>query len=181
MRIKNLSLAEMNADQLRVAGEASAGKRGHMPVPMRAWIHSPELAARSQRLGEFVRYDTCLKPVYSELAILVTARHWTSQFEWFAHKREALNAGLDLAIIDAIAANQTPDLYDAKAKAIYDYTLELHQERTVSAKTHAAAVAALTDVGVVELIGIIGYYTYVAMTLNAFKIGVPEGETEELT
>ena len=181
MRVKDLTQSEMNPDQLSVANEASAGKRGRVPAPMRAWIHSPELAARSQRLGEFVRYDTCLGPANSELAILVTARHWSSHYEWFAHKSEALKAGLDPAVIEAIASHQTPILSNAKEKAVYDYTLELHQKHTVSVETHSAAVEALTEVGVVELVGIIGYYTYVAMTLNAFDIGVPEGESRELS
>lgn len=180
MRVKDLTQAEMSPEQLSVANDASAGKRGRVPAPMRAWIHSPELAARSQRLGEFVRYDTCLEPANSELAILVTARHWSSQYEWFVHKSEALKAGLDPTIIDAIALRHTPSLSDAKEKAIYDYTLELHQKHTVSVGTHSAAVEALTAVGVVELVGIIGYYTYVAMTLNAFDIGVPDGESQDL-
>ena len=95
MRIKDLSIDEMTGAQRQVAEEAASGKRGRVPGPLRVWLHSPELGARAQRLGEFVRYDTVLGPKLSELAILVTARFWTSHYEWFAHKREALKAGLD--------------------------------------------------------------------------------------
>jgi 4-carboxymuconolactone decarboxylase len=99
MRIKDLSIDEMTGAQRRVAEEAASGKRGRVPGPLRVWLHSPEFGARAQRLGEFVRYDTVLGPKLSELAILVTARFWTSHYEWFAHKREALKAGLDPAVI----------------------------------------------------------------------------------
>ena len=87
MRVRDLRPDEMDADQVRVAAAASSGKRGRVPAPLRAWLHSPEMGDRAQRLGEFLRYDTVLGPALSELAILVTARAWTAHYEWFAHKR----------------------------------------------------------------------------------------------
>src|SRR5450756_727803 len=131
MRIKDLSRDEMTDAQRRVADEATSGKRGRVPAPLRAWLHSPELGARAQRLGEFVRYDTSLGPDLSELAILVTARFWTSHYEWFAHKREGLKAGLDPAVIHAIARRRVPALESSKARAVYDYTVALHQTHVV--------------------------------------------------
>lgn len=180
MRIRDLSVMHMNEAQRRVAEEAVAGKRGRVPAPLRAWIHSPEFGERAQRLGEFLRYDTCLGPQLSELAILVTARFWTSQYEWYAHKRDALKAGVDPSVIDAIAERQPPSLTDAKASAVYDYACALHEMHLVPEHVHTAALRELGEQGIVELVGIIGYYTLVAMTLNAFEIGVPEGEMPEL-
>ena len=180
MRVKELQPHEMDAAQRRVADAAVAGKRGRLPAPLRAWLHSPEFGARAQHLGEFLRYDTTLGPVLSELAILVTARFWTSHYEWFAHKREALKAGLDPAIVDAIARRQPPPIQDPRAQAVYDYAMALHTHRTVADPIHTAAVSALGEKGVVELVGLLGYYTLVSMTLNAFEIGLPEGEVSDL-
>lgn len=180
MRVRDLRPEEMDPDQRRVAEAAASGKRGRLPAPLRAWLHSPEMGDRAQRLGEFLRYDTTLAPALSELAILVTARFWTSHYEWFAHKREALRAGLDPAVIAAIAARQAPVLPDPAAQAVYDYATALHSRHQVPDPVHAAAVTALGERGVVELLGLLGYYTLVSMTLNAFHIGLPEGEAIEL-
>lgn len=181
MRVRDLREDEMDPAQRRVAQAASSGKRGRMPAPLRAWLHSPEFGDRAQRLGEFLRYDTTLAPALSELAILVTARFWTSHYEWWAHKREALRAGLDPAVISAIAERRAPVLADPAAQAVYDYATALHHTRQVPDAVHAAAIAALGERGVVELVGVLGYYTLVSMTLNAFSIGLPEGETAELS
>ncbi|MEP9375344.1 carboxymuconolactone decarboxylase family protein [Aquabacter sp. CN5-332] len=180
MRIKDFNRDEMSEAQLKVADAAIAGKRGRIPAPLRAWIHSPEFGGRAQHLGEFLRYGTAMGPQLSELAILVTARCWTSQYEWFAHKREALKAGLDPAIVDAIAQRRTPVFSSAAQQAVYDYALTMHEKRHIPEDVHAAAVRELGEAGVVELVGILGYYTLVSMTLNAFDIGLPEGETPEL-
>jgi 4-carboxymuconolactone decarboxylase len=180
MRIKEFDLAEMDAAQRAVADEAIAGKRGRVPAPLRAWLHSPELGRRAQKLGEFVRYDTSLPAALSELAILVTARHWTSHFEWYAHKRDGLAAGIDPAVITAIAARQAPVLSDAKAQLVYDYAKILLATGRVPDDLHAAAAEALGERGVVDLVGIVGYYSLVALTLNAFEIGLPDGVQPEL-
>ena len=180
MRIKDLSIDEMTGAQRRVAEEAASGKRGRVPGPLRVWLHSPEFGARAQRLGEFVRYDTVLGPKLSELAILVTARFWTSHYEWFAHKREALKAGLDPAVIEAIATRKTPELGDPKALVVYNYSVALHETHVVPKELHETAIKELGEQGVVELVGLLGYYTLVAMTLNAFEFDLPDGEKTEL-
>ncbi|MGH7104525.1 MAG: carboxymuconolactone decarboxylase family protein [Acetobacteraceae bacterium] len=168
----------MSAAQRRVADEAVAGKRGRVPAPLRAWIHSPEMAARAQRLGEFLRYETVLGPRLSELAILVTARYWTAHYEWEVHKREALKAGLESAIIAAIAGRRAPPITDGKTQVVYDYAEALHRERNIPDSLHARAIGELGEQGVVELVGLLGYYTLVSMTLNAFAIGEPSGAVD---
>ena len=180
MRLRELALAEMDEAQRKVADEAISGKRGRIPAPLRAWIYSPELGARAQRLGEFCRFDTALGARLSEFAIIIVARIWTSHFEWFAHKRDALKAGLEIEIIDAIANREIPVLSDAKDQLVYDYTTTRNRDRNVSPELHARAVDLLGERGVVELVGVLGYYTLVAMTLNAFEIGLPDGQASDL-
>ena len=180
MRIRDLSLEQMDEAQRQVADEAIAGKRGRMPGPLRVWIHSPELGRHAQRLGEFLRYSTTLGPRLSELAILVTARVWTAHYEWYAHKREALKAGLEPEIVEAIAKRQVPRFPDPKAQAVYDYATALQHTHHVPQDVHEAAVAAIGERGVVELVGLLGYYTLVAMTLNAAEFPLPDGEAIEL-
>jgi 4-carboxymuconolactone decarboxylase len=170
----------MNEAQRRVVDDAAAGKRGSAPPPVLAWLHSPELAQRAQRFGEFVRFDTTLPQTLSELAILVTARFWTSHFEWYAHKRLGLKAGLDPKVIDAIAKRRAPVLDDPKAQAVYEFSKALHETHEVPKAIFLKAKEELGEQGVVELVGILGYYTLVSMTLNTFEIGLPEGEKPEL-
>ena len=180
MRLTELQPEAMDAEQRRVVEAATSGKRGRVPAPMRAWLHSPVLADRAQSLGEFLRYDTSLGPAQSELAILVTARFWTSQYEWYAHKKLALQAGVDPALIDAIARREPPHFPDEKAAVVYDYARAMHERHGVDEALHGRAVAALGERGVVELVGVLGYYTLVSMTLNGFGLGLPDGETPEL-
>jgi 4-carboxymuconolactone decarboxylase len=167
--------ADMTAEQRVVCDETIAGRRGHVPVPLRAWLASPEFARRAQHLGEFVRYKTSLPPRLSELAILVTARHWTAQYEWYAHKTEALKAGLDDGVIDAIAEHRPPAFRSDDERLVYDFSRRLHEDHAVDDDLYRSAVTVLGEHGVVELVGLLGYYTLVAMTLNTFEFGVPEG------
>jgi 4-carboxymuconolactone decarboxylase len=180
MRFKPLSRAEMSEAQLRVVDDAIAGKRGTAPPPLLAWLASPELAQRAQKLGEFARFDTSLPPQLSELAILVTARHWTSHYEWFAHKRIALKAGIAEEVVAAIARREEPKLDDPKTRVVYAFSKALHETRSVPADIFAEATRELGQKAVVELVGILGYYTLISMTLNTFEIGLPEGERPEL-
>jgi 4-carboxymuconolactone decarboxylase len=180
MRIATIAPEQMTPEQRAAHDEVIAGVRGRLPAPMRAWIHSPEMAGHAQKLGALLRYCTSLPPALSELAILVTARYWTSHFEWHAHKRDGLKAGLDPAIIAAIAERREPVFSDPVQKLVYQYSKSLHETKAVPQQLHDAAVAALGECGVVELVGILGYYSLVSMTLNAFDIGLPEGEQPEL-
>jgi 4-carboxymuconolactone decarboxylase len=181
MRLPLLDPAKLDPAQLAVREATIAGKRGRMPPPAEMWLYSPELANRAQSLGEFIRFDTSLGAALTELAILVTARHWTSHYEWYAHRRLALQAGLDPAIIDAIRDRREPPFADKGARAIYEYATALHRDRNVSQAQHDAVATAFGPRGVVEVVGICGYYTLVSMTLNAFEVPLPEGETSELT
>ena len=180
MRLDIVDPVDMTPAQRAVREAAIAGKRGRMPPPAEMWLHSPEFAQRAQSLGEFIRFDTCLGQATAELAILVTAKYWNSHYEWYAHRRLALAAGLDAAIIDAIRDGSTPHFTDSGARAVYDYAMTLHRTRNVTQAQHDAVVAAFGARGVVEVVGICGYYTLVSMTLNAFEVPLPQGEVSEL-
>jgi 4-carboxymuconolactone decarboxylase len=180
MRLKLLSPDEMSADQRQTYDESIAGKRGAPPPPMMAWLNSPEMARHATRLGEIMRFDTVFPARISEIAILVTARHWTAHYEWFAHKRLALMGGLDPKIIDDIRDRRTPQFDDPKAKLVYDVAKSLHEGHGIAKGLYDEAVKMVGERGVVEIIGLCGYYTMVSMTLNSFEFGLPDGETSEL-
>jgi 4-carboxymuconolactone decarboxylase len=180
MRLKLLSPGEMSADQKQTYDESIAGKRGAPPAPMMAWLNSPEMARHATRLGAVLRFDTIFPAKLSEIAILVTARHFTSHYEWFAHKRLALKGGMDAKIIEDIRDRRTPHFDDPRARMIYDVAKSLHEARGLSQNLYEEAVNVLTLRGLVEIIGLCGYYTMVSMTLNTFEFGLPDGETSEL-
>jgi 4-carboxymuconolactone decarboxylase len=180
MRLKLLSPGEMNPDQKQTYDESIAGKRGKPPPPMMAWLNSPEMARHATRLGGFLRFDTLFPAKLSEIAILVTARHWTSHYEWYAHKRLALAGGMDPEIIDAIRDRRTPVFDAPKGQMIYDVSKSLHEGHGVAKALYDEAVKVLTERGIVEIIGLCGYYTMVSMTLNTFEFDLPEGQVSEL-
>ena len=180
MRLPMLAREQMNAAQRAAYDGTVAGKRGRMAPPHMAWLHSPEFLDRAQRVGEFIRFDTCLPAPLLEMAILITGRHFGSHYEWYAHRRLAEAAGLDASIINAIRDEKTPALADPKARAIYDYATTLLRTRRVSQAQHDAVVAAFGNRGVVELVGTVGYYSLVSLTLNAFEVPLPDGEKSEI-
>ena len=138
------------------------------------------LLSQATRLGEQLRFNTMFPPKLSEIAILVTARHWTSHYEWYAHKRLALKGGMDAKIIDAIRDRRTPDFDDPKGQMIYDVAKALHEGHTLPKPLYEAAVELLSMRGLVEVIGLCGYYTMVSMTLNTFEFDLPDGQVSEL-
>ena len=180
MRLKLLSPGEMSPAQKETYDESIAGKRGAPPAPMMAWLNSPEMARHATRLGEVLRFDTMFPAKLSEIAILVTARHWTAHYEWYAHKRLALKGGMDPGIIDDLRNRRTPTFDDPKGQMIYDVAKSLHEGRGVSQALYDEAVKVLTVRGVTEIIGLCGYYTMVSMTLNTFEFELPAGEVSEL-
>jgi 4-carboxymuconolactone decarboxylase len=180
MRLKLLSPDEMTEDQRQTYDESIASKRGKPPPPMLAWLNSPEMARHATRLGAVLRFDTVFPAKLSEIAILVTARHWTAHYEWYAHKKLALDAGLDPAIIDAIRDRRTPGFDDPKAAMIYDVARSLHEGHGLTPALYEAAITLLGERGLVEIIGLCGYYTMVSMTLNTFEFELPAGEVSEL-
>lgn len=177
-RIADTPYERMDAEQRRVHDLIAKGPRGGVRGPLRIWLKSPVLAERLQHLGELCRYRTSLPPRLSELAILVTARAWRSGYEWAAHAPIAIEAGLDAAAVEAIRTGARPALTRADEVVTHAFAQELHERQRVSDATYASAVEVLGEAAVIELVAVLGYYTTVAMTLNAFEVDLPEGVPE---
>lgn len=174
-RIKLPAPDEMTAEQRLVYDEVVSGMRGQMVGPLRAAIISPEMARHWSRLGEFLRYRSVVPLRQSELAIIVTARRWTSEVEWGIHARTAAEQGIPGAAIEAIRNGQQPQFDDACDWTAYEFARQLQQGGGVELSTYRAAQEMWGDAGVVELTAINGYYVLVAMTLNVHQIPLPEG------
>ncbi|RAI41836.1 carboxymuconolactone decarboxylase family protein [Rhodoplanes roseus] len=166
---------EMTEEQRAVHASVVTGKRGKMIGPLRAVIHSPELARRWSALGELLRYDTCLPPRLNELAIIVVGRRYTSQVEWWAHSAAAAKAGLAPEIIEAIRRGEAPIFADPDEADVYEFARQLVQAGQVEDTVYEAVVRRFDARGVVELTGVVGYYTMVSMTLNVHAIPLPDG------
>jgi 4-carboxymuconolactone decarboxylase len=168
-------LQRLSPAQQQVADAITAGPRASLAGPFNTWLRSPVLAERLQKVGEYVRFDNVLPRRLSEFAILITARHWTAQFEWYAHYPLALAAGLDPAKADAIAEDREPAAMLDDERAVYDFATSLHRAGRVGDAAYATALQAFGEQGLVDLIAICGYYTMVAMTLNVAEVPVPGG------
>jgi 4-carboxymuconolactone decarboxylase len=171
----------LSAEQRPIYDAIMSGPRGIVEGPLRVWLQSPGLADKAQALGAFCRYGTQLPPVLSELAILVTGAHWRAGFEWAVHAPIAAKAGLAPEVIEAIRTGAEPRFSDDKQAAVHAFARELHAKRTVSEETYRRAVEALGLQAVVDLVGILGYYTLISMTINAFQVPLPDGAPEPFT
>lgn len=174
-RISLPAVEHMDQRQRQVYDKIVSGRRGKIQGPLRAALHNPELADRWQALGELLRYDTTLPPRLSELAILVTARACNSPFEWYAHCQEAHKAGVQPAIIEALLSGRLPHDLQPDDALVVDFARELNVSRSVSERTYANALERFGERTIVELTALVGYYTMVAMTLNAHEIPLPDG------
>jgi 4-carboxymuconolactone decarboxylase len=174
-RFPEIAEAERSPAQQQVADAILAGPRGAIVGPFLPLFHSPELCQHVQRLGAYVRFECPIPEEVKELAILVTARQWSAQFEWWAHRQLALKAGVKPEIIEAIAARRRPDGMTAVQEAVYDFANELHRERRVSDATFARAVEHLDRRCLMDLVGLCGYYTLIAMVLNVAEVPLPDG------
>ncbi len=176
-RLPDLPYDQMSVEQQRIHDEIAAGPRGAVVGPLEAWLHSPDLADHAQKLGAYARYHSALSPHLSELAILVTGWIWKADFEWFSHVGPAREAGISDAVIEAIRTGTEPPFEDDRSRMVYMVSRELHETRRLSDDTFDKAKAVLGQQPLVDLIGILGYYTLISMTLNAFDIETPDGST----
>jgi len=174
-RLPALDVTALSPEQRKVYDTIMSGPRRSVDGPFRAWLLSPEFAERAQSLGLICRFGSSLTPRLSELAILVVAAHWKSEFEWAGHSRLALAAGLSDAVIDALRRKVEPEFTQADETAVYGFARELLENQTVSATVFETAAEHFGLNGLVDLIGILGYYTLIAMTLAAFEIPAPAG------
>lgn len=174
-RIPLVSEANMTEAQRRVHDAMMSGPRRSPPVgPLAAAMHRPDLAEKWSELGLVLRFQSSFAPRLREFVILLTGRHWDCQFEWFSHEAEARKAGLTAQTIETLRLGGT-SFEAADEQAIHDYATELLRHHRASDATYQRILAAYGIAGIVELTALIGYYSMVALTLNAHEIGVPEG------
>ena len=181
-RFLPMKAEQLNPEQKKWADMISAPPRNAKFVnpPYRAYIYNPDLANRLTAMSEYLRWNTSLPPRLSELAILITARQWTAQYEWYAHYPLALKGGLDPKIADAVAAGQRPDGMKEDEAALYDLASELYRDKKVSDPVYRAALGQFGERGIMDIIGIIGYYDLVSMTLITMQAGMPDDKVKPL-
>src|SRR5947208_8906059 len=174
-RYHEITPAEMTPAQRRVHDLIVAGRRGRFGGPFQLLIRAPEICEHAAQLGKHLRWGTSLPDRLSELAIITTARFWRAQYERYAHAPLAEKAGVPSAAIEAIRRGDTPSFEQKDEALVYRVCTELFKTRRLSDPTFADAVTTLGETGLIEVIAIIGYYTLIGNTLNAFQVAVPEG------
>ena len=180
-RFKELTPETMTPEQRRVAEAIQSGPRGAgLRGPFNALLRSPELADCVQKVGEYVRFRTSIPQRLNELAIIIAGRRWTAQYEFYAHRRLALQAGLKPEIVDAVADGRRPDAMQDDEAIVYDFATELLHTGGVSEPVYQRALDRFGERGVIDLVGAAGYYTLVSLVLNVARVPLPPGETPPL-
>lgn len=179
-RFPPLTYERMTPEQKAMTDHVLAGERRSMNGPFNVLLRSPEMGDLAQKFGAQIRFHSSLPNKLNEFAILITARSWNSQFEWQAHHQYALQAGLSAGIIDAVASGKRPASMQPDEEAVYNFCSELLNTREVSDATFQAAKNKLGERGVVDLVGVMGYYHLVSMLLNVDRYPLPDGAKPEL-
>ena len=181
-RLKPLAESDMSEAQLKAAREFASGPRGRMSPngPNFALLRSPQLMERTQKLGEYLRYNSSIPPRLNEFAILMTARQWNAQMEWFSHHDLAVKARLAPAVAADLAQGKRPAGMKDDEAIVYQFCKEIHDNKEVRDDTYKAVVEKFGERGVMDLIGLTGYYTMLAMVLNVTRMALPDGASPPL-
>ena len=185
-RFKQISPEKLSPEQRVLAEGIRSGPRsaiqnsaatspGPLGGPFNVWLRSPEIGNIIQQLGAAIRFRSSIPAKLNELAICITARKWSAQYEWHAHRRLAVEAGLDPAIADAIAQGRRPANMPADEELVYDVSMELHGSGGISDATFQRALQRFGEQGIMDLIAVNGYYTLVSFTLNTDRTPLPAG------
>ena len=175
-RLSALNQAKMNKRQKEIYDDIISGPRGNVRGPLAVWLYRAELADKAQQLGRYCRYDSSLSPRLSELAILTTARIWDAAFEWQAHVPHALAGGITPAVIASLESDETPQFDKTDEAVVYAFARELNMTRAVSDETFDRTIACLGADATVDLVGVLGYYALISMTIKAFDLpGLHDG------
>jgi 4-carboxymuconolactone decarboxylase len=172
-RFPDLKREQMTDAQKRVYDAIVSGPRGSVYGPFGPLLRSPELADRVQRLGEYLRFNTSLPARLNEFAIIINARFWESKYEWYVHMPLAVKGGLAQSIADDLAQNRRPSNMKPDEELVYDFCTTLHRQHFVDDALFKRATATLGEAGVMDLIGVSGYYTLVSMVLNVAEVPIP--------
>jgi len=173
------------ADKLTEAQQKAAvafaeGRRYAVRGPFVPLIRSPEVMLRAKAMGDYLRFKSVLAPRINEMVIIVTAREWTQNYEWNSHQPAALKAGLRREIADAIADGRRPTGMAEDEVVAYDMATEILRLKRVSDATYDRAIAKFGEQGVIDLLGVVGYYNFLAIVLNAARTPLPDGVPEPL-
>ncbi len=179
-RLPPLPQAQWSAEQRAAADEVIRGPRGRLLAPFVPLLRSPELMTHAQRMGEYLRYRNVLGQRLTELAILVTARQWSQPVEWAIHAPIAQQEGVGGETVAAIADGRRPTTLSAEEAVVYDFCVELHRDQGVGDATWQRAIERFGERGVVDLIGITGYYTFLSMVMNAARTPAPASDAVPL-
>jgi 4-carboxymuconolactone decarboxylase len=172
-RLPTIPPTQYTAEQKQAAAEFEAERNVAVFGPFEPMMHSPQVMTLARAMGDYLRYKSAIGNTLSELAILMTAREWTQDYEWSVHYPIALKAGIRADVADAIADGRRPAAMSADEQIVYDYAAELLKQQHVSDATFERAKSRFGTKGVVDLTGILGYYTFVAMQLNAAQYPAP--------
>lgn len=175
MRFKELAEGEMTEAQRAVYREICAGPRGRMGSPTSVLLRCPELANRTQKVGEYLRFGSTLPDRIMEFAILITVRYWGARYAWNSHCPNALKAGLSPEVAAGLARGERPSGMKDDEAAAYQFCTELHHNKQVSDAAFDAALKQLGEQGVVDLMGVSGYYTLISMALKVNQTPLPAG------
>jgi 4-carboxymuconolactone decarboxylase len=179
-RFKPLKYDEMTPAQKKMMDHLVSGERRGAGGPFNVLLRSPEMGDLAQEFGAQMRFHSSLPRKLNEMAIIITARHWTAQYEWNAHRTAAAQAGLKEPIIQAIAAGKRPESLDTDETIVYNFATELLRTHEVSDANFKAVKDKFGEKGVVDLIGVMGYYQMVSMLLNVDRYPLPAGAKPEL-
>ena len=177
-RVPAFDPASMSEEQRRVWDVIMAGPRGVVRGPVEVWLHNPGLAEHAQALGAYCRFGTALPARLSELAIITTAAHWRAGYEWRSHAPMAIEAGLSEQVAEAIRTRVTPHFPNEDEAAVHRFTIELLEGHQVSSSTWETARSLFGSHGMVDLVGILGYYGLISMTINVFEISAFSADTD---
>lgn len=177
IRLPAIPEEQLTAEQRTLMSAIASGPRGtfKMSGPFFCYLHSPAFGELAQKLGAYCRFGTSIAPRLTEFAILTTAQLWKAHYEWAAHEPQALKAGVKPATIQALRAGREPTSAPKDERALYAFIKQVYATRRAGDRAYKAAHAVVGDAGMVELVGLLGYYAMVAMTLNVFRMPVPEG------
>lgn len=174
-RLPPIAPADYTPEQQRAVDEFVAARGVAISGPFETMLHSPQAMTAARAMGDYLRFRSRLAGALSELAILVTARCWAQDYEWSYHAPIAAREGVSPETIAAIRDGRRPPAMSADEAIVYDVSMELHRERSVSDATFARAEARFGRAAIVDLVGINGYYSFLAMQLNVARVGAPEG------
>ncbi len=174
-RLPNLRPDQLSPEQKAIEDAIASGPRGNSTGPFQAWLRSPALADRLQKVGEYVRFQTSLPKPLNEFAILIAGRYWNSAFEWAYHYPLAIKGGVKASVLGDLSSGRDPAGMSDDEALVYAFSTELRRDKAVSDATYAKALSRFGERGVVDLVAVNGYYDIVCMTLNVAQVPVPAG------